>query len=132
MVLLVNFSLYGDNKESTKKVSKEPEIVGIVDFVIGKALIKKAGSNIWEPLKLKTKLTKDDTIKTFAKARVKIKFKNKKIAEITPKKKIQISELLKKIKNKKSEEKNYGVTGVAGVRGSDKSKDKEKDLKWEE
>lgn len=136
LILLTGTYIIGAKEKRAKQTAKKPEVVGIVDYVIGKALIKKAGTKIWKPLKLKTKLTKGDEIKTLAKSRVKIRLKNKKIAEIKPKSKVKIASLLKKSKKVKGSLKSifsktkkgteFGVTGVAGVRGADVSKKNEK------
>lgn len=125
----------------------QSEMVGKVSFVMGKAMIKKAGTDKWVSLKINTKVSKNDVIKTPANASVKIKFINKRIAKVSPNNTVKIASLMKvKVKvtgslksifeKTKKGTKKLGVTAVAGVRGADVSKKKDgvkpTDLLWEE
>ena len=122
----------------------------MVSFVKGKVMIKKAGTQKWDSLKLNTRVTKDDEIKTFKGASVQIKFKNKRIAKIKPESTIRVSSLFKKnvrvtgtlksiftkVSKGKGNRRDFGITAVVGVRGDDVSRKKIKvkpdELLWEE
>lgn len=148
-ILILTFALmvFSSNVIAGKE-EKKVEIVCVVSFVMGNAMIKKAGTKKWESLKLKTKVTKYDEIKTSAKSSVKIRLKNKRIAVIKSRKTVKKASLLKKpvkvkgslksvfSKTKKDKKSEFGVTAVGGVRGDDVSKKKQKvksdELQWDE
>ena len=147
LIIVIALFLMLISTDAVAAKTGQSEIVGKVSFVMGKAMIKKAGTDKWVSLKINTKVTKNDVIKTPAKASVKIKFRNKKIAKVKPnstvkiaslmKRKVKVTGSLKSIfeKTKKSTGK-LGVTAVAGVRGADVSKKKDTvkpaELLWEE
>ena len=128
--------------------NRRPEIVGMVSFIMGKVMIKKANTEKWDSLKLKMKVANDDEIKTFKGARVQIKLKNQRIAKIKPESTVKVSSLFKQnvkvtgnlksifAKISKGGRRNLGITAVVGVRGDDVSrreiKVKSHELFWEE
>lgn len=148
LVLIAVFSLIIFSIEIMAENNKGSEIMGMVSFVKGKVMIKKAGSQKWDSLKLRTKVTKNDVIKTFKKASVLIRFKNQSIAKIKPERTVKVALLLKKpvkvtgtlktvfSKISKGGKRNLGITAVVGVRGDDVSrkeiKVKPDELLWEE
>lgn len=144
-ILLVFFMLCLLIQEGTAKRRSGTTLRGKVSFLKGTAFIKKGKE--WTSLRVNMVLKKEDLIKVDKRSRVKIKLSNGKLLDIKGKKvaklqtlmvatvkKRSMNSLFKKVTRGKGDSQ-FGVTGVAGVRGADVSKQNKKvkveDVNWE-